>query len=70
MREELSSECREEKACILLGSDIENSGTHLKGAQQPVSAAVCKSKKRGAYLQMSLPLENREDLMTSGAIHA
>lgn len=45
-------------------------GTHLQGARQPVSSAVYKSRKWGAHLQMSLPLENREDLMTSGAIQA
>ena len=42
----------------------------LKGSVAAVSADICKSKTHGAYLQMSLPLENSEDLMTSGAIQA
>lgn len=46
-------------------------GTHLdESYNKQFLQPSTEVKKQGAYLQMSLPLENKEDLITSGAIQA
>lgn len=53
-----------------LRSELPNTLGLRKGSRATSFCRRLQSKKHGAYLQMSLPLENKEDLMTSGAIQA